>query len=325
MSIDYIPLTERCNMSCAHCMVDAKAEGKDMSWETYVQAINVSMDESRITLGGGEPTLHPQFMEMLEYAISERPSGTIVSIITNGSNTAISLKLADMTEQGIISAALSQDQWHDPIDEVVVARFKDMGRIHTSAKTNKDVVSVGRGANIEGAIDKCVSRSLSIDTEGNMFLCGCQEECIGTIWGYTVPEIHCEKTKPIVESGEFICVGYCSKRGHVIVKNPEYLRALAEKQRKVCATTEYKIAVLEVYGEFLDGKASLDDVKSRIVQCAKNAKELTADECVEIIKELWIDSGCQEYLDAMYQSPFYTIGRKIELKWQSMFINNGTP
>ncbi|WP_312423113.1 radical SAM protein [Anaerospora hongkongensis] len=287
MSIDYIPLTERCNMSCAHCMVDAKVEGRDMSWETYVQAINVSMNEPIITLGGGEPTLHPHFMEMLEYAIRKRPKGAIVSIITNGSNTAISLKLADMTENGIISAALSQDQWHDPIDEVVVARFKDIGKIHTPAKTNKDVVSVGRGANIEGAIDKCVSRSLSIDTEGNLFLCGCEEECIGTIWDYTVPEIHCEKTNPIVESGEFICAGYCSKRGHVIVKNPEFFRALAEKARHKVAITKAKIAVSELYEEFDDSNLNPGEVVQRLEQCAMEAKELTTDEFLSIVEEEW--------------------------------------
>lgn len=282
MPITSIPITERCNMSCAHCLASCTAQGKDMSWGTYIQAIKASMDSPIITLTGGEPTLHPHFMEMLEYAISKRPKGTI-GVVTNGSNAELSLKLADMTEQGIIYASISQDQWHDPIEDVVVSRFKNIGGksyIQTTAKNNKEVIAAGRGANIEGARDECAGKDLSLDVEGNVFLCDCKKECIGTIWNYTIPNLHCECIAPALESGEYVCAGYCSVRGHIIVKNPEPIK-------KLHAINAAEIEVLSLLVDYQDGKVLPWDIKPKLTQLAMDEQELTAEEFLAIVDKYW--------------------------------------
>lgn len=66
----YVEITERCNMTCAHCAANATAIGEDMTIKVFKKAIKSAIGQSEeIYLGGGEPTLHPKFMDMLNYAI----------------------------------------------------------------------------------------------------------------------------------------------------------------------------------------------------------------------------------------------------------------
>lgn len=60
-------LTTRCNMSCEHCCSNCTAEGQDMSYETWGKALAFVLDwgGETISLGGGEPTLHPLFWQIL--------------------------------------------------------------------------------------------------------------------------------------------------------------------------------------------------------------------------------------------------------------------
>lgn len=87
-------------------------------------------NEQTITLGGGEPTIHPQFWPWMQYARKRlRPLFDVhdfpaVGLVTNGSNTELSLKLADLAKRGKIWAAVSQDRYHDEIDPRVFNAFR---------------------------------------------------------------------------------------------------------------------------------------------------------------------------------------------------------
>lgn len=74
-----------------------------------------------IVLGGGEPTVHPDFWKMLTYSMTFGHPW----LATNGSITEDALSLARLASKGIISAVLSVDQWHEKIDEKVINAFKD--------------------------------------------------------------------------------------------------------------------------------------------------------------------------------------------------------
>ena len=130
MSI-YVMLTNRCNMHCAHCGFACTNRGKDMS-ELVFRRVLAFCIRNRIgmTLGGGEPTIHPQFWKWLTYArkrfapLFEELEGGTIGLVTNGSNTEMSLKLAEMARVGKIWAAVSKDRYHDEIDPKVFKAFE---------------------------------------------------------------------------------------------------------------------------------------------------------------------------------------------------------
>lgn len=66
-----------------------------MSKEVFQAAVKLNWDRGDvITLGGGEPTLHPQFWEFFGLMWAHVDLDMPPYIVTNGSNTEISLALA---------------------------------------------------------------------------------------------------------------------------------------------------------------------------------------------------------------------------------------
>jgi MoaA/NifB/PqqE/SkfB family radical SAM enzyme len=101
-------------------MFSCTEEGEDMSMETFQQAL--SHQSEYVTIGGGEPTIHPLFWPMLIETISH-PYINDMWMATNGAETETALKLARLAKKGVIACALSQDKWHDPIDDEVLEAF----------------------------------------------------------------------------------------------------------------------------------------------------------------------------------------------------------
>ncbi|MCJ7423075.1 radical SAM protein [Candidatus Bathyarchaeota archaeon] len=106
-------LTNRCNLTCAHCCFSCTAEGEDMSTEVVDAALSFAKaNRSRIVLGGGEPTLHPRFDDILRDAIASNTSRDTIGVVTNGTIEETALRLAAMDKRDV-TAALSYDQFHD--------------------------------------------------------------------------------------------------------------------------------------------------------------------------------------------------------------------
>jgi hypothetical protein len=82
-----------------------------------------------ITIGGGEPTMHPDFWEILAYAIRETSRDYNMEcgilVVTNGKRTEDALALAFLADHCLLSVDLSQDEYHDPIEYEVIKAFKD--------------------------------------------------------------------------------------------------------------------------------------------------------------------------------------------------------
>lgn len=82
-----VQITERCNLHCAHCFVSAGDFGDTMPLEVIRSTVIPRLAESRVnrvTLTGGEPFVHPDFLAVVE-AFTE--AGMSVGICTNATVT----------------------------------------------------------------------------------------------------------------------------------------------------------------------------------------------------------------------------------------------
>lgn len=172
--------------------------------ETFRKALKLLSNYGEdVTLGGGEPTLHPLFWEMLGLTLGTFDSEMIL-VVTNGSNEDIAVALANMAKKGVLSAELSQDQYHDPklVTGRTIQAFQkhrsdhgggnDMRNIRNVEAYGNPVIALGRGAKIEGA-DKqgCACDTLDVDVDGRIWLCGHRKYQVGSVdLGIELPDNH---------------------------------------------------------------------------------------------------------------------------------------
>ena len=189
----YIFLTTRCNMLCAHCLHSCTAEGEDMNMATFRNCLKLAGDCcSPITLGGGEPTLHPRFEQMLLEAMAVDYNGEecVPFVATNGSHRRRALMLASLARQGMISARLSLDRFHDRsmVHEEVVEAFTwrrrpGEGSQDYRRREPKDFRDIndgsGRlsnGGRCDFGTDEeyCVCPGREVQPNGDIYVCGCR-------------------------------------------------------------------------------------------------------------------------------------------------------
>lgn len=200
----YVQITTRCNMTCAHCCFACTAKGTDMSEDTFKKAIEMAVEhESHITIGGGEPTLHPKFKDFLMHAVWELASvsnsngNPAVFLVTNVTNEEICVTLAQLAERGVIGCRLSQDQYHDQrlVSERVRRAFKRPQRDYYAPKSYRDeydcrdtngeivyVQAMGRAKSWgnRSMKDGCCG-GLFITPKGTLYPCECKRGSLGTV------------------------------------------------------------------------------------------------------------------------------------------------
>lgn len=91
-----VEITSACNMMCQHCR-DTSTKNINMDFDTYSKIIDfvnmtkaispkdlpASEDAFKFTISGGEPLLHPQLIDFLQY--TKKKDIDVVTITTNGS------------------------------------------------------------------------------------------------------------------------------------------------------------------------------------------------------------------------------------------------
>lgn len=194
-----ILITSACNMQCPHCY-RGEAGTAFMSMATFKKAIEFAnaMGDGDIVLSGGEPTLHPKFMDMVGYTLCHfnfQSDGHKVFIATNGTNKDISLRLANMTEVGILNAVLSYDDFHDTsmVDKEVYHAF-DYLRKSKGREGIREITipwAQGRARGIVGAREGCACTGWTVNPNGNIFPCGCDDApVLGNVRDGGVPFVH---------------------------------------------------------------------------------------------------------------------------------------
>ena len=169
----YIQITTRCNMSCEHCCYACTEVGEDMSRYVYNRVMEIcsEMDEI-IVLGGGEPTIHPDFeLFLMKAMLSTRQA----YVITNGSNAKLTKRLLELSQVSRIALGVevSSDYYHDPIDEDVMELAKRYGKTRdvTGDETNSGRCNFGKDGG-------CVCDEFFVKPDGDIKVCGCLDSPI---------------------------------------------------------------------------------------------------------------------------------------------------
>lgn len=159
-------------------------------WKQYCQ-----MNEECAVLGGGEPTLHPQFWEFLTYALGHCDN---VFMVTNGSQTEMALTLAGMTHRlkPHFECEVSQDAWHAPISSEVVHAFGG------NTREIRNPVKAGRCT--WGRLE-CVGEEPEVWPDGRVRYCGCtRAPWIGTLDNFLDPVESCWSYMTLGQKREFM-------------------------------------------------------------------------------------------------------------------------
>lgn len=183
-------------MKCPHCCNSCTVEGKDMPLKTFKKIID-KYEDSLVAIGGGEPTLHPRFWDMLMYAVGRCYDG--VWLATNGTITDTALTLAKLAENEIICCALSLDEAHDRsmVDEKVIDAFSKLPHaIHDIFRNSKGPIAVGRALenykpeDMRSSEEECVCRGPLYMPNGDVLWCGCVDApVLGNVHkGFELPD-----------------------------------------------------------------------------------------------------------------------------------------
>ena len=163
----YIQITTRCNMTCEHCCMNCDSIGDDMSMEILEKALEMS--NGMITIGGGEPTIHKDFWGMFETILASNPE--YVWMATNGSMTTRVLALASMSiGSEKFGIALSQDYYHDPIDDEVIDFFKK-NKLEIRDVSGEEI----NGGRCDFGSDDCPCSDMMVKPNGDIYACGCDD------------------------------------------------------------------------------------------------------------------------------------------------------
>ena len=158
-------------MKCPHCCFSCTEDGEDMSFDTFKKAC--SYGSEFISIGGGEPTLHPELERFIFHAMAQK-SVTNVWMATNGSNTELSLTLLELaTKTNLFHITLSNDIYHDPIDNNLIDKFVDLSFEHKSVEVRNVEGAEANAGRCDFGEDACVCPGLFIGTDGTAYGCGC--------------------------------------------------------------------------------------------------------------------------------------------------------
>lgn len=203
----YFQITTRCNMTCAHCCFSANNKGDNMSRETFLKALELAESFGEyVTIGGGEPTVHPEFFDYLDKTIERYHKGYIDMpplVVTNGKLVTKARKLLEyIEEEQPVFVDLSLDEYHDPIRPEIENAFKAYDRIRrenarfggrhveggAGIRTVKNIQPVGRAAEPARGIPitvvgaPCCCEDMLVDPFGNVFSCGCKTHLLGNVY-----------------------------------------------------------------------------------------------------------------------------------------------
>jgi radical SAM protein with 4Fe4S-binding SPASM domain len=151
-----VQIDERCNLHCAHCFVSATQLGGTMPFDQIVGVLIPRLAEcrvERVTLTGGEPTIHPRFLEVVR---AFRDAGMHVGVCTNATSLN-GHEISELAEIGGVHCNVSLDGFRPESH----GRFRgDRDSFHTTIATVRSLAAAGL---LQGLL--CTPNSLAEDDE----------------------------------------------------------------------------------------------------------------------------------------------------------------
>jgi len=180
----YLQITTKCNMNCEHCGFNCTHEGEHMSFDIFKEALKL---DDMCTVGGGEPTLHPEFEKILLHSLGKFD---YTFVVTNGTNTSLSLLMLEMSKgmNEKFGVELSMDSFHNTelVDGEVIQAFMEHGRIRDVESSPSGISYNGRAKDYwekEDCNDYCVCAEHVVKPNGDILFCGCDDApVIGNVW-----------------------------------------------------------------------------------------------------------------------------------------------
>jgi radical SAM protein with 4Fe4S-binding SPASM domain len=151
-----IQIDERCNLRCAHCFVSATKQGQTMAFSDIVGKVVPRLAAcrvDRVTLTGGEPTVHPRFLDVVR---AFREAGMGVGVCTNATTLADE-EIAELAGIGGVHCNVSLDGFRAESH----GKFRgDRASFHTTVATVRKLAAAGL---LQGLL--CTPNALAEDEE----------------------------------------------------------------------------------------------------------------------------------------------------------------
>jgi len=123
-----------------------------------------------VNLGGGEPTLHSKFWEVLGLCLET--SAPQVWLATNGKNTKRTKALLGIHRERF-TVTVSKDEWHEPIDPSIYKICKSLcAEIRSNVSIVKDGLAKDNGI---GNTSDCCCSAMHVLVNGDIKFCGCSD------------------------------------------------------------------------------------------------------------------------------------------------------
>jgi len=160
-SVLTVDLTNRCNMMCDPCFMDANQVGfvHELTWEEIKQMLDNAITikpkrQMSVQFSGGEPTLSPYFLDAIRYA--RKVGYNSVQAATNGIEFAKSFEFAQQAaEAGLRYAYLQFDgignaaNAHRKVGNLFDVKLKAIDNLHAAGVEIIPVVTIVNGINNE--------------------------------------------------------------------------------------------------------------------------------------------------------------------------------
>src|SRR5499427_386587 len=160
-SVLTVDLTNRCNMMCDPCFMDANQVGfvHELSWEEVKEILDNAITikprrQMSVQFSGGEPTLSPYFLDAIRYA--RKVGYNSVQAATNGIEFAKSFEFAQQAvEAGMRYAYLQFDgignaaNAHRMVGNLFDVKLKAIENLHKAGCEIVPVITIVNGINNE--------------------------------------------------------------------------------------------------------------------------------------------------------------------------------
>ena len=140
-----VQIDERCNLHCAHCFVSATRAGQSMPYDGITGLLIPRLKAcrvERVTLTGGEPTIHPRFTEIVR---ALRGAGMQVGFCTNAT-TLTDAQISELAGIGGVhaNASLAEDEEYRELCEFAAGNGASYVLMNPLSSMGRGVKSRGK-------------------------------------------------------------------------------------------------------------------------------------------------------------------------------------